>query len=92
MVMAGAGNGAALWLVGGGMDRCLRGGAVGILPEKPELRTGDSPPGSARGTHGEKYGSAGAIVARFRRLRAGDRGLIAARPALASLCLPAVTV
>jgi len=71
------------------MERSVRGGAVGKRPEKPELRTGDLPPASDRETHGETSGSAGAIVARFRRPRAGDRGLIAAPwTPLASLCFP----
>jgi hypothetical protein len=65
------------------------GGAVGKPGVKPELRTGELPPESDRGTHGETSGSAGAVVARFRRLRAGARGLIAAPwTPLASLCLP----
>jgi hypothetical protein len=65
------------------------GGAVGKRGVTPELRTGELPPASARGIHGETYGSGGALVARFRRLRAGDRGLIAAPwTPLASLCLP----
>jgi hypothetical protein len=71
------------------MDRSVWGESVGKRPVKPELRTGDLPPASDRGIHGETYGSAGAIVARFRRPRAGDRGLIAAPwTPLASLCFP----
>jgi hypothetical protein len=71
------------------MDRSEWGEAVGKRPVKPALRTGDLPPTSDRGTHGETYGRAGAIVARFRRPRAGDRGLIAAPwTPLASLCFP----
>jgi hypothetical protein len=71
------------------MDRTVRGGVVGKWPSKRALRTGDLPPASDRGTHGETYGGAGAIVARFRRPRAGARGLIAAPwTPLASLCSP----
>ena len=62
---------------------------MGKRPEKSALRPGDLPPASDRETHGETSGSAGAIVARFRRPRAGARGLIAAPwTPLASLCFP----
>jgi hypothetical protein len=37
------------------------GGAVGKPGVKPELRTGELPPESDRGIHGETYGSAGAL-------------------------------
>ena len=65
------------------------GRSGGRAPEEPALRTGDLPQASDRETHGETSGSAGAIVARFRRPRAGARGLIAATwTPLASLCSP----
>jgi hypothetical protein len=65
----------------------IRASDGGELAREAYAATGDLPPASGRGTHGRRYGSGGAVVASFRRHRAGDRGLIAAPRDAASLCL-----